>query len=305
MAEPSTDVYHGQTAGNLLRTYFDAVRPAFLAASILPVLTALAYVHSVSGSLDYWLAFNSLFGIVFIHSAANVLNDFFDSKNGTDAINEQRIYPFSGGSRFIQNGVLSEQQVLVFGLSLLAAGICFGLFIVYATGPVILMIGIIGVLLAVFYSAPPCLSCKGLGDITIVSCFGLLPVTGIVYTQMGLITDDAIWLGLVIGCFASAILWINSIPDIHADKQVGKHTWPARLDKPAAVWMHGVWFIAGFALILLTPLRSAGYFVWLAILPAALACMWLFRGRLALAIPLTLSTHALVCLALVVGFLRA
>jgi 1,4-dihydroxy-2-naphthoate octaprenyltransferase len=34
----------------------------------------------------------------------NVVNDYYDHLNGTDAANVERIFPFTGGSRFIQNG---------------------------------------------------------------------------------------------------------------------------------------------------------------------------------------------------------
>jgi len=303
MSEPSIEVYHCQTTGNLLQTHFHAVRPAFLSASLLPVFTALAYVYATSASLDYWLAFLTLLGIAFIHSAANVLNDYFDSKNGTDAMNQARIYPFSGGSRFIQNDVLSEQQVLYFGLALLVSGIFIGLMVALISGPLILLIGLIGGLLAVSYSAPPCLACKGLGDLTIATCFGVLPVIGTVYTQTGSISTDSIWIGLVIGCFVSAILWVNSIPDIEADKRAGKNTLPARLGRQLASWLHAGWFIAGFALILITPLFETGYFALLAVIPAIAAIVAILRNKLIPAIPLTLLTHAAVCILLGIGFL--
>ncbi len=305
MSEPSVEIYHCQTVGNLLRTYFNAIRPAFLSASILPVLTALAYVRGIYGSLDYSLALLTLLGIAFMHSAANVLNDYYDSKNGTDAANDQRVYPFSGGSRFIQNGVFSEQQILNFGLVLLINGIFIGLLIAYLSGPAILLMGLAGALLAVFYSAPPCLACRGLGDLTIASCFGLLPVVGTVYTQVEQINSDSVWLGLVIGCFVTAILWINSIPDIEADKLAGKSTWPARLGRRPASLLHAGWFIMGFAIILLTPLAQAGYFTLLAIIPAGIAVVSIIRGRLIPAIPMTLLTHAMVCILLGLGFLVA
>ena len=305
MSEPSIEVYHGQTAGNLLWTYFNAVRPAFLSASLLPVLTALAYVHGISGSLDYWLALLTLLSIAFIHSAANVLNDYFDSKNGTDSMNQQRIYPFSGGSRFIQNDVLSEQQVLYFGLVLLVSGTFIGLLIAFISGPVILLMGLIGALLAISYSAPPCLACKGLGDLTIATCFGVLPVTGTVYTQTGSITTNSIWLGLVIGCFVAAILWINSIPDIEADKKAGKKTLPVRLGRQLASRLLGGWFIAGFGLILITPLFETGYIALLAVVPAIAAVGSILRNRFIPAIPLTLLTHAAVCILMGLGFLSA
>jgi 1,4-dihydroxy-2-naphthoate octaprenyltransferase len=41
------------------------------------------------------------------HAGANVLNDYFDARNGADAANHQGLFPFTGGSRLIQNGQVS------------------------------------------------------------------------------------------------------------------------------------------------------------------------------------------------------
>lgn len=303
MSEPSSQVYHGQTVVNVIRIYFEATRPAFLSASVLPVLTALAYVWGKTGTLDSALSLTIIITIICIHSAANVLNDYFDSRNGTDAGNEQRVYPFSGGSRFIQNGILTEQQTLRFGTALMACGLLLGLLIIFISGPLIFAIGFTGALLAIIYSAPPCLACRGLGDITIATCFGLLPVMGTVYSLTGRIEINAVWTGLVIGCFVAAILWINSIPDIEADKKAGKHTWPSRLNRRIASWMHGAWFIAGFGLILITPLVDSGYWAFIAVIPASIAVVSVINGKFLPAIPMTITTHATVCILLGVGFI--
>ncbi len=303
ISEPSTETYHGKTVANLVSTYFNAVRPAFLSASILPVVTALAYVQGNYGSLDYQLATLVLISIVFIHCAANVLNDYFDSKNGSDASNQHRIYPFSGGSRFIQNKVLSERQMLVFGVILFLIGILIGLIIAYITGPFVPWIGLIGGVLAVAYSAPHGLASKGFGDLVIALCFGLLPVMGTVYTQVNAITTDSILIGLVISCFVVAILWINSIPDREADKRAGKNTWPSRLSEKIALRLQTVWFVLGFGLILFTPLLDRAYLALLAAIPATVVVVSVFKQRLMPSIPLTLITHALVCVLLAAGFL--
>ena len=107
----------------------------------------------------------------------------------------------------------------------------------------------------------------------------------------------------IASCFVTAILWINSIPDIEADKKAGKNTWPARLNRRLASWMHGVWFIVGFVLILLTPLMKTGYFAFLAIGPASIAVASVIKGKYIPAIPMTLLTHATVCVLLGFGFL--
>ena len=303
MREPSAEKYHGKTFANLASTYFNAVRPAFLSASVLPVVTALAYVQGSFGSLDYQLAALVLAGIVFIHCAANVLNDYFDAINGSDASNRSRIYPFTGGSRFIQNKVLSERQILVFGVALFSLGCLVGLLIVYMTGPFVIWTGLIGGILAIAYSVPGGLASRGFGDLVIAICFGLLPVIGTVYTQLASVTTDSILIGLVISCFVVAILWINSIPDREADKKAGKNTLPSRLSEKLALRIHAVWFVLGFGLILLTPLLDRGYPALLAVIPATVVAISVFKQKLMPAIPFTLVTHAMVCVLLSVGFL--
>lgn len=303
MSEPTTQIFHGKTRGNRIATYFAATRPAFLTASLFPVLAALAMVWGESGRLDFSLAIMTLLNIALIHSAANVLNDYFDARNGSDENNTMRVFPFTGGSRFIQNGVLTQNQTRRLGIGLMLAGIILGLVLVYLTGPLILAIGLLGVLMAVFYSAPPCLACKGLGDIVIATCFGVLPVIGTVYIQSGEILATALWLGLIIGCYVAAILWVNSIPDIEADRKGGKLTLPVRLGQKKAVYGLPLWFTAGVVLIILAPLPAGSYLALLAIVPAAIASKALLDGRMMPAIPLTLATHASVCILLTVGFL--
>ena len=166
---------------------------------------------------------------------------------------------------------------------------------------IILIIGLTGGLLAIFYSAPPCLACRGLGDIVIAVCFGVLPVVGTVFIQNGVIVNESVWLGCVIGCFVSAILWVNSIPDIEADKKAGKKTLPVRLGKKISAYGLVVWFVMGFTILLESPLPVSSYIGLLAVIPAIKAVKSLLRGDLMPAIPMTLVTHTAVCLLLAVG----
>ena len=301
MSEPTLEIFHGETLTNRLITFAAATRPAFLGASVLPVLVAVALAWRQSGVPQVELSLLIVLNIVLIHAGANVLNDYFDAGNGTDDMNEGRLFPFSGGSRFIQNGVLSRGKVLRLGTALMTAGAALGVFMSVLSGPLLLAIGLLGGLTAIFYSAPPCLACRGLGDLAIAACFGLLPVIGTEYILLGTIHMAAWWLGAVIGCFVAAILWVNSIPDIDADRAAGKLTLPARLGKRYAPYGLMLLFGLGFALVALGPLPSACRFALLALVPAAMAVQALRRGRLLPAIPLTLLTHAGVCLLLLIG----
>ena len=301
VTEPSVEIFHGQTLVNRIVTYVAATRPPFITASILPIVAGLGLVWGETGQLNFSLAVLTVLNIVLIHAGANVLNDYFDSRNGTDAANNNRLFPFSGGSRFIQNGVLTEEQTFRFGFVLMMMGAALGVAMTVITGPFILIIGLFGGLLAIFYSAPPCLACRGLGDLVILICFGILPVVGAVFIQVAEVMPVAIWLGTVIGCFVSAILWVNSIPDIEADRKAGKMTLPVRLGKQWALHGLGLWFAAGFFILIISPLPAGSYISLLAAIPAAIAAKALVDGRLMPAIPVTLMTHAAVCLLLKLG----
>ena len=241
--------------------------------------------------------------IALIHSSANVLNDYFDARNGTDMRNTSRVFPFTGGSRFIQNAVLNEEETRALGIVLFLSGAALGVFIAAQTGPWLLLIGALGAGLAVFYSAPPCLACKGLGDMVIAVCFGVLPIVGVTYVLMGEMPVQAWWLGAAIGCFVAAILWVNSIPDIEADHGAGKHTLPARLGADRAAMLLPAWFLLGFVLLAVAPLPFLCNLALLAGVPAVLASRALLREQFIPGIPMTLITHAAVCIFLVAGLL--
>lgn len=305
MNEPNIETFHGDTLSNQITALIASTRPAFLSASVLPVLAGFAQSWYLGGQFNNLLALATLLSVVFIHAGSNVLNDYFDDHNGSDAANTDRIFPFTGGSRFIQNGVHSASQTLTFGLALMAGGAGLGLWLVTLTGIPLLIIGLIGGLLAVIYSAPPCLACRGLGDLTIAVCFGVLPLMATVYIQTGHIEAQSAWVGLIVGWFAAGILWINSIPDITADRLANKMTLPARLGAQSSAVGLGILFALGFVLLLVAPLPAICNIAALAAIPAFFASRNAMRGQLEAAIPLTLMCHAALCVLLAVAFLLA
>ncbi len=302
MSEPTLERFHGRTPINKLATVLAATRPAFLTASILPVLAAGALAaHTSASGIAIHLLVLATINIALIHAGANILNDYFDAVSGNDAVNTGFVHPFSGGSRFIQNDVLSERDALRIGVVLMVCGALLGLAFVWITGPALLAIGVAGTLLAITYSSPPCLACRGLGDLVIGICFGLLPVAGTSLILTGTIPPEAWWLGAVIACFVAAILWVNSIPDIPADRSVGKMTLPARLGASAAALVLPMWFAAGFLILLVSPLPKVSWISLAGAIPALLASRAAIAGALSAAMPLTILTHAVVCILLIAG----
>ena len=104
-----------------------------------------------------------------MHAAANLLNDYFDHLNGSDDHNYGRISPFTGGSRYIQNQIISATQIHALGIALMLICCILGIYIFSQSTWLLMPIGILGLLLAWAYSAPPLqLMSKGvLGEIAI------------------------------------------------------------------------------------------------------------------------------------------
>ena len=87
-----------------------ATRPAFLSLTLLGWLIGVAASHP-SAALRGGLLL-ALLGAVLLHALANVVNDVADDANGGDAVNTGLVFPFTGGRRLIQDGVLPAEQVM-------------------------------------------------------------------------------------------------------------------------------------------------------------------------------------------------
>ena len=96
-------------------------RAPFLTASGVPVLLGAfgASWHAGMFALDRFLL--TLGAVLCVHLGANVANDYYDYVTGADTMNPEPT-PFSGGSRVIQDGLVSARASLVLAVAFLAAG---------------------------------------------------------------------------------------------------------------------------------------------------------------------------------------
>ena len=229
-ADPIPAEFAGESTGQVAKRLFHATRPKFFPASVLPVLAGTAWGVQVTGQLDALLFILALVATVCVHAGANVLNDVGDDSGGTDRLNTGRIYPYTGGSRFIQTGIMEASGMARLGISLLAVAAIAGLILLLIKGAMILWFGLAGVALAVLYSVGPVrLASIGLGELAVAVAFGVIPVVGAAWLQSNTIDSAAILFSLPISAWVAAILLINEVPDIDADGATGKRTLPVRL----------------------------------------------------------------------------
>ncbi|MBC7487390.1 MAG: 1,4-dihydroxy-2-naphthoate polyprenyltransferase [Cytophagaceae bacterium] len=186
---------------------------------------------------------------LFLQILSNLANDYGDFHNGAD--NEQRVGPL----RAMQSGSITEKEmknaIIVFILLSLLSG-CGLLYVVFKSQPfswlpiAFFLLGIASIAAAVKYTAGKNpYGYKGLGDVFVFLFFGWVGVGGTYF----LMTREWDWTILLpattIGLFSAAVLNVNNIRDIEADRSAGKKTLALRLGPVYARWYHVLLIIAG------------------------------------------------------------
>jgi 1,4-dihydroxy-2-naphthoate octaprenyltransferase len=246
VAEPVPSAFSGPIA-----KYWAATRPAFLSVTLVACLIGLATARFSGFPLQWDKALITLFFALVAHAGMNVINDYYDALNGSDTVNRERAFPFTGGSRFIQNGILSARNMAIFGYVLLATVIPAGLWLMQQSSSALFWIGLSGLLSGWAYSAPPLkLMCRGWGELCIVSGWALI-VVGTDMTQRGGFALVPWLAGLPYALLVANLLYINQFPDRKADAEVGKNTLIVRLGAEQAKWGYLAIAILAYGLILL------------------------------------------------------
>ncbi len=227
---------------NAVKIWLVAIRAPFFTGIAVPVIFGATLAYYETG-LFHWGSFIiTLLGAIFAHAAANMSNDYFDHRTTDDDINPN-FTPFSGGSRIIQNRLLSPGTVFTGALVCWAMALAAGIYLTIITpGYWILAIAAAGFLGGFFYTATRwAFSYNGLGELMILINFGILPVMGSYYVQTGTFSVSSFITSFPIGFLITAILYINQYPDYDADKSVGKNHLVVQLGKRRA--MAGYYFL--------------------------------------------------------------
>ncbi|MFC1738574.1 1,4-dihydroxy-2-naphthoate octaprenyltransferase [Planctomycetota bacterium] len=293
---------------------FLAARPKFLTATAAPVLVGSGLGYAVTGTFEPLLFILALLAIMAMNLGVNLANDYFDHTSRNDWLNTNPT-PFSGGSRFIQNGTVSPKSVLLAAFAALAIASSIGIVIVVLTkSGFILVLGIVGLLGGFFYTASPIrLGYRGIGEFVIAFLCGLLPVYGSYYLQTQVVDTVVLLPAVIVSLLVFEIILINEFPDAAADAAVGKKTLVVLLGIPGAVWIYRIALIVTYLLAVLAMVLYPSLFVagllYLFTSPLAVAALK-FANKKDLTTPgqfrankNTILLHILGSLALTTGFI--
>jgi 1,4-dihydroxy-2-naphthoate octaprenyltransferase len=292
--------------------WIKATRPQFFTVIVLPILLGAAAARATQGHVSLALLAVSLLAGVLCHAGVNVLNDYFDHRSGADDLNQTPLTPFAGGSRMIQNGLLSAAETRRYGLGLLGTATALGLVLVYASGPGLLAFGVVGIVSGYFYSAPPmAFNYRGLGELFVGLNFGVLAVGGAYYVQTQELSVAVLLVALPLALLVANILLINEFPDEESDRRAGKGSLVVRLGPRRArlvfAALVGGAYVSASAAVAAGALPPAGLAVWLTLPLAVIAVRGLYRApevsqSLVPAIKATIALHTTVSAVLIAAF---
>lgn len=245
----------------------------------MPVLVGTAWAGAAFHRFDGVLFGLALAATLLAHAATNVYNDVGDDQIGADQDNTGRIYPYTGGSRFIQAGLLSRREMTQLALGLCAGALLIGVILTLLRGPGVILLGVAGLALGLLYSLPGVqLSARGIGEVAVALGLGVLPVLGSVWLQTGFVDVDALILCIPVTCWVTAILIINEVPDVDADRRAHKRTLIVRWGASGARIIYRTLTVIALGASAAAVARQALPF-WYAVPAVALAAVGMLAAR--------------------------
>lgn len=215
------------------------------------------------------------------HLSVSYSNDYFDvevDKHGQPTL-------FTGGSGILVKHPHLQPLARRIALTLIGGSLLLAvLFTIYYQVPLFLVLSILGVFLAWYYSAPPLqLSYRGWGEVAMVASGFLIPSLGFL-ALASLLTLESVLFTLPLMCYQVLFIMSVEIPDLESDVKGSKHTYVADHGRLAGFRLAGIF--GGLATILFLLLALSKLFMapdfrvvaLLSLLPTGLA-LWSWWKR--------------------------
>lgn len=204
----------------MISKWIEAMRLRTLPVSIAGVLAGCGCA-AWQGKFSFLPAILCLLFAMVAQIASNFGNEYYDFKNGIDRKGRE------GFRRGVTEGDISPNAMKRATFTMLGLAAIIGCSLLCFGGLWLIPVGLAILLFALAYSAGPYpLSHHGLGDVTVIVFFGIIPVTLTCYLQTGDWKNltELICTSVAIGILAANVLVVNNYRDMDDDKSAGKRT---------------------------------------------------------------------------------
>ncbi|MDR1573190.1 MAG: prenyltransferase [Clostridiales Family XIII bacterium] len=254
--------------------------PHTWAASVFPVLLGTLLSAALTGQFDSLVFWPLLCAAVLLQSSVNTLNDYYDFIKGAD-LKENSDEP--SDAVLVYNDI-DPKHVLRLGFFFMTAAILFGLYPVCRGGFGTLLLGAVGCLVIVAYSAGKHpISYLPLGELVSGCVMGALLTAAAFSALAGRIDPMVLPLSAPLVLGIGLIMMTNNICDIERDRRSGRRTLPALMGRERARRLYrqlaGLWILSILTAVLLR--FPKGAFVMISVLAMSVPALFrLFRAPL-------------------------
>ena len=248
-------------------------RLPFLSPGIAALVTGIFMGVGDGYDPEAGLAWMSVGGLALIMLATYYFNEYYDFEG--DVINKTFIM-FSGGSRAIADRMVPRTIARIAGLvsvAILAAIAIVYLLFYFEDYPYLLPMALFGAICGIFYSHPPFQwSYKGVGEILIGGCYGILAVTSGYYVASGVVEPKTILLGVPASLSIFGVIVANEFPDYEADRAVNKLNLVVRMGLGGASKMYMVAMALVYPFMVASVLVGVSSYIVVFGLPVLVLC---------------------------------
>jgi len=218
-----------------LRSFAGVSRAPFLL--LPPTLVASgAAAAAWDGAFSWPRTLLAAVGLVSLHMAVNIFNEWSDMRTGIDLHTERT--PFSGGSGTLPAGGMSTGTAFWFGVACSGLGLAIGVWFIQQVGWVLLPIIVAGAISVVAYT--DVLARIGVGEMSAGFGLGAGPVIGSALVQSGEWSEAAAWVAIPAFCMTFNLLLLNEFPDETADREGGRRNLVILMGRKKAAMIYAV-----------------------------------------------------------------
>jgi 1,4-dihydroxy-2-naphthoate octaprenyltransferase len=201
---------------NSIGKYIIATRPWSFTMSLISVSVG-TLLAAQAGPISWaWYVLTAV-GITVFHAAANVINDYFDTRYQID---QQDSPTAKYRPQPILSGMLTPRQLLGEAVVLFALTFVIGMTAAVFLSWHILWIGVVGFLTSVYYTASPVkFKYRALGELAVFLIWGPFMVEGAYAVQRQALSGRALIISIPFGVLVALVLFANNMRDMAHDSR--------------------------------------------------------------------------------------
>ncbi|MEN6487263.1 MAG: prenyltransferase [Smithella sp.] len=234
-----------------------AFRLHFVIPAVLPALLGSVIAWSQGYPFHVLNFLLVLSGITLNSMGLNMLDDVIDFRNAVDRKKNSEKNPYSGGSGVLTDKLLTPNKMLTASILCFTGTSFTGIYLFWASGWPVFLLGLFGLLSSIFYTVPPIkFGYRGFGELGLLVNFGPVIVLGAYYVQAGRFAMEPLLASLILGLIMWSMIIVNEIPDYDDDRDARKWNLVARFGRQAGLRLYVLGLVAAYMVLILMVLAS-------------------------------------------------